>query len=133
MATAPGHPGGADWGASRPGEQAARLLRVCQPFTLHQICVYLLLQAGESHFEGSATAAFFGTSFGTSFAKSTRVPAPMLEGQAVFGQGYPRCRQGLRGTTQPQDWRPGSRCLCRPGCTARQVNQRRRDAQSRGS
>lgn len=134
MTTAPSHPGRAWWRTSRLGVKTAGLLsRSTTSSSPLDMCAPSKpagsrLQDGESHFEGSAA-----TAFGTGSAILTRTPAPMLEGSAVLGQGFPRRRQGLGGTTQPQGWRPGSCRLCRPGCTARQVNQHHCDAQSRES
>lgn len=134
MTTAPGHPGRAQWGMSSLGVKAARLLSGSPTsFPPLDTCAHSKpagsqVQAGESHFEGGATATF-----GTGFAISTQKSAPGLEGRVVFGRGYPRCRQGPGGTMQQRGWRPGSCHLCRPGCTAQHVNQHRRDAQSRES
>lgn len=58
------------------------------------------------------------------------VPVFLYRPSSRAGQNCPRCRQGLGGTRHPQGWRPGSCHICRPGRTARRVNQHHGDAQS---
>lgn len=129
VTTVPDHPGRAQWGAPRLGGKTGKLLNglptLCLPshMFMHSKPAGSHLQARESNFESNAS-----TAFGINFAVSIQIPAPGLEAWAV--PGLSQVQAGCQGHQAATGLRPRSCCLCRLGCTTREVNQHHCDAQS---